>query len=351
MGHQYSGTPVYPSSFQIPDDGDAKNAASVDVALEALGDRTQYLKTQKLSVGTPTVYITSQTITVPAGCRLLHYSMYGGGGGGGAGAAGIATTNIFTSGGGGGGGAILVQGFLFVTPGEQIQLVIGAGGIGGLSSSLPGNSGGNSSIIRVTGSVVLAVAVGGGGGGGGTRTVSGQTKAFAYGMGGPSPRPDPGAEVQAVIPENGEAGEPGVGGMFLNVAAQCGAFGRTFNDVYAIAGPTVSGRGGSSPQGHRGGAIGTNANTPQALYQPGGVGGGGGAGPDFPGQNGGTGGSANSAGVGGAGSGGNHGSGFNDGRGGGGGGGGGCGSGGGGAGGLGGDGAGGKIVLTAYGDF
>jgi hypothetical protein len=43
MGHQYAGAPTYPVSFQIPDDGDAKTAASINVALQALGDRTTQL--------------------------------------------------------------------------------------------------------------------------------------------------------------------------------------------------------------------------------------------------------------------------------------------------------------------
>lgn len=39
----YTPTPVFPVSYVIPDDGDPKTASSVNIALEALGDRTQYL--------------------------------------------------------------------------------------------------------------------------------------------------------------------------------------------------------------------------------------------------------------------------------------------------------------------
>lgn len=43
MPTPYSGTNVYPTSYDIPSDGDARDAASVNVGLEALGDRTTYL--------------------------------------------------------------------------------------------------------------------------------------------------------------------------------------------------------------------------------------------------------------------------------------------------------------------
>jgi len=43
MPSSYSGVNVYPASFQIPSDGDLRNASSVNAGLEALGDRTAYL--------------------------------------------------------------------------------------------------------------------------------------------------------------------------------------------------------------------------------------------------------------------------------------------------------------------
>lgn len=44
MPTPYSGVDNFPTSYNIPSDGDTRNAASVDVALEALGDRTTWLK-------------------------------------------------------------------------------------------------------------------------------------------------------------------------------------------------------------------------------------------------------------------------------------------------------------------
>ncbi len=43
MSSQYAGTAVFPTDFTIPDDGEDRSAASVNVALEALGDRTVFL--------------------------------------------------------------------------------------------------------------------------------------------------------------------------------------------------------------------------------------------------------------------------------------------------------------------
>ena len=48
MGSQYAGNPAsFPVDFTIPDDGDPRNAASVNVAFEALGDRTAWLSTHR----------------------------------------------------------------------------------------------------------------------------------------------------------------------------------------------------------------------------------------------------------------------------------------------------------------
>lgn len=44
MATQYEGKDEFPASFEIPDDNDDLDAASVNVALEALADRTAYLQ-------------------------------------------------------------------------------------------------------------------------------------------------------------------------------------------------------------------------------------------------------------------------------------------------------------------
>lgn len=45
MSSQYAGANLFPLDYSIPADSDARDAASVNVALEALGDRTVFLYT------------------------------------------------------------------------------------------------------------------------------------------------------------------------------------------------------------------------------------------------------------------------------------------------------------------
>lgn len=50
MGTPYTGTDSYPTSYTIPDDGDAVDASAVNVAFEALGDRTESLGLSRASL-------------------------------------------------------------------------------------------------------------------------------------------------------------------------------------------------------------------------------------------------------------------------------------------------------------
>jgi len=43
MSSQYAGDDLFPTDYAIPADSDSRDATSVNVALEALGDRTKYL--------------------------------------------------------------------------------------------------------------------------------------------------------------------------------------------------------------------------------------------------------------------------------------------------------------------
>lgn len=47
MSHTYTGTDTWAASTTLPDDGDSKKAASVNVPFEALMDRTTYLYNRK----------------------------------------------------------------------------------------------------------------------------------------------------------------------------------------------------------------------------------------------------------------------------------------------------------------
>lgn len=97
----------------------------------------------------------STTWTVPTGVYRIWLSMAGAGGGGASGGAG-GTPN---TGGGGGSGGMTYRYPISVFPGDNVSMVIGAGGLGGSNS--PGQAGGMTTVV-VTGTTYSA---GGGGGG------------------------------------------------------------------------------------------------------------------------------------------------------------------------------------------
>jgi hypothetical protein len=99
-------------------------------------------------------------MVVPAGITQVNVSAWGGGGSGG-GASPTATNG--RSGGGGGGGAYATQSNIAVTPGNTLNVVVGAGGA---ASTGNGNPGGNSTITELSGSIFAAGGAGGTGNGG-----------------------------------------------------------------------------------------------------------------------------------------------------------------------------------------
>jgi hypothetical protein len=293
----------YPTSITIPSDGDGPGiqAADVNVAFEALADRTAYLFDHPPNPP----YFESTTITatgsivVPTGATHCFYSGCGGGGGGAGGVQAVGTDRNGT-GGGGGGGALRCTGVLQVVAGETLNIAIGAAGTsgnGGVSNGLAaggGGHGGDTTITRATGSVLLATLKGGRGGAPG----------LYAGAGGPDDTP-------ATVTFNGVStdyyafaagGEP--------VAKSNWRRGVKSLDHTALQSdtPQAGGRGtgartpgtseisgNAGPHGFSGGTGGT-IGTASTTYLGGGPGGGGGAGPYGNGATGGTGGTANAAG-------------------------------------------------------
>jgi hypothetical protein len=99
-----------------------------------------------------TVFTSSDTWTVPYGVESAQVLVVGGGGGGGG--AGVA----LYAGGGGGGGGVVYNASYPLTPGADVTVTVGAGGVGGNGNDA-GDDGGNSVF---DGSIT---AYGGGGGG------------------------------------------------------------------------------------------------------------------------------------------------------------------------------------------
>ncbi|MCP2028220.1 hypothetical protein L1276_003388 [Flavobacterium sp. HSC-32F16] len=105
-------------------------------------------------------FTSSGSMIVPAGVTQISVTAWGGGGSGG----GASPTAINgRSGGGGGGGAYATQANIAVTPGNTLNVVVGAGG--GVSTG-NGNPGGNSTITELSGSIYAAGGAGGNGNGG-----------------------------------------------------------------------------------------------------------------------------------------------------------------------------------------
>jgi hypothetical protein len=139
MSSSDPGNPAsYPATIQIPDDSDPWDASSYAPGLSELADRTANLHALALEFGIQQVFNANGTKIVPPGCDWMMAVMSGGGGGGERGNRG---ENVFGSGtlayvqGGGGAGAPLVVYVFPTTPGNQIDITVGAGGPGGTTSA------------------------------------------------------------------------------------------------------------------------------------------------------------------------------------------------------------------------
>lgn len=264
--------------FTIPDDGDDLSAASVNVALEALADRTQFLaKAMRAAPQRADAFTANGTWTCPANVTEVLLEMWGGGGGGaGASQSGTAAGQSGTGGGGGGGAQKFVT-RVAVTPGTVYAVTIGGGGVGG-----GGSASGDDGADTTFGS--LATARGGGGGRAQATLDSADARAFP---GGRSVRaaslPNYATKFVTIAPTDAQVHPylvapraPGEGGAGVSWAAtnsmgSLGAFDGASSARYA--GGTGGGFGGAN-----------------SGYYGGGPGGGGGAGPGGVGGNGGTGG-------------------------------------------------------------
>ena len=291
MGTPYSPSPVRLEDITLLDDGDVFDAGNLNTPVEAIADGVEYLNKNAFYLASAT-YTSSQSITVPEGATHMFYVGCGGGGGGGGGGP-AAGSDRTCAGGGGGGGALLCVGLLQVTAGEELALTIGAGGAGGAAATI-GSNGGDTTIVRTSGSITLATMMGGEGGAGGTNTntpryLSNNLDAndssgslYVIARGGHPVRRLATSQAEVVrsalnvLPDaTPSKGGDGIGGNYSNPGLRSG---------------------NSSPQGYQGGLRGTTG-VPATTYPGGGGGGGGGGGPYGGGAAGGNGGAANSSGA------------------------------------------------------
>jgi ubiquitin-activating enzyme E1-like protein len=282
-------------AFQIPSDGDTRNASSVNVALEALANRSQLLATLLRSVGfTVTTFTVSGTYTTGPGARFVIGIGCGGGGGGG-GSSFENAVNSFAGGGAGGGGGQLSVQFGVVTGNTAYTVAIGAGGLGGAGAVINGTQGQSGTAGGDTnfGFGPLMSFVGGGGGQGGGSASTSNWGGFSFG-GSPvvhqsiATGGNPNGYV--VFPSSAVATgtpivlPPGNGGWGL--INNYGSF------------PPLIVNGVDAITGGLGGAAGPSDGTDAGSYKGGGRGGGGGGGGAGPGAQGGAGGNAASSGSG-----------------------------------------------------
>ncbi len=145
-------------------------------------------------------FISSGTFTVPEGVTVIAVEMWGGGGGGGKSGTALLGLECFCTlagaAGGGGGAGGYTRGFISVTPGQTLQITVGAAGSGGTAIT-SGSDGGDSRISDADGTVLLSA----GGGKLGARGGSGGGSPGAGGAGG--------AGDQSAAYLNGDSGEAG----------------------------------------------------------------------------------------------------------------------------------------------
>lgn len=284
MSFQYAGNPAsYPIDYTVPDDGNAENATSVNVAFEALGDRTAYLHaTTSPLVDTLTAAAGTWTCP-PTVTQILVDAVGGGGGGGGGGAGGNTATTTCSGGGGGGGGARRSRRAIAVTPGVVYAYTVGAGGAAGTAPAFllsPGTAGGDGGDSTFNGVVVARGAQGGYAASAQLVTTAGK---YAFVPGGTDVRMA--GYVSAGARNRLDSGDPEM--SISHHGGQGGAG--------SVAIGQFASEGGGSPDGFAGGALGAPGAT-SGSFKGGGGGGGGGAGGFGAGGAGGAGGAANSAG-------------------------------------------------------
>lgn len=264
--------------FDIPSDGDAPTAASVNVALESLADRTQFLAL--LARMQSKAWTADTTWAAPANVVAIGFLVgCGGGGAGGDGGVGSTAASFAAAGGAGGGGSIERMIPVVLVGGTTYTIDIGAAG-SGMADSFWANNGADTTFTDGTTTYRFE---GGHGGAAGPAAVDTATLA-SVSMGGPT--------TQTVLEATSYAltfATATVGALLPLVPS---AFSRGGAGITKNAG-TTSGNsfaGCNSPQGNVGGAGAASGTTSGGTRIGGGGGGGGGAGPYAAGGAGGAGG-------------------------------------------------------------
>jgi hypothetical protein len=165
--------------------------------------------TVQISAGVPNLQVfgANGTFTVPTNVTRIMVEMWGaGGGGGGVGGSGNGGANFGGNAGGGGGGGY-GKANISVTPGNNLTVTVGSGGIGGIAGAsggpgFAGTSGSAGSAGGTTSVASVSATGGGGGGGGGGGSAGGSSGSF----GNPGNGGDPGTSTAAIRLEGFQGG-------------------------------------------------------------------------------------------------------------------------------------------------
>lgn len=186
-----------------------------------------------------------QTWTVPAGVEAIFVKAWGAGGGGGGG--GYNERNGFGKDGGDGGSGGFAQTTLDVSPGEDLNIIVGGGGAAGRSD-----------LFKVNNNIIISpeefdIRIGAGGGGGGFSAVYKDSAPLIIAAGGGGG--GGGDSSNTLYNEDGGAGGPGGGSVGIN-GENGGGYGGT-----QLAGGSAQGEGsptaGFSLAGGQGGHLGS----------------------------------------------------------------------------------------------
>lgn len=253
--------------FQLPDDGEAGTAQSIEASIQAIADRTQFswaTMVGLLSGGLVHVdaFLADGTWTRPPGVNLALLFACGGGGGGAEGGSPASTNNYRACGGAGGGGAQakfqLVSGLTDPT----YAVVIGPGGA--VQNSGNGSQGYDGSATTF-GSIATFSGGGAGGGTGTGASSSGANNTVSFGG---SPVAGTGQPLQ----------DNKLGAYATNSSPFIRDYPSGGGSSFSYSLGSVPYGGGNNPiGGFAGGGVGTNGSDNTGLG--GGSGGGGGAGP------------------------------------------------------------------------
>lgn len=264
--------------FQLPDDGEAGTAQSIETAIQALADRSQFTWVEMLGLlGSGLVHVDTfladGTWTRGPGVTMALLYGCGGGGGGGEGGSPASTNNYRACGGAGGGGALATLQLVTGLNADSYPVTIGPGGA--VQNSGNGSQGFGGSPTTFGSLATFAGAQQGGGNGAGASS-GGAANAVSFG----------GASVA------------GTGQQLQDISL--GAYAaiqyQFIRDYLAGGGSSFSYSGGSVPYGGSSNPIGgfggggTGSNGSDNTGLGGGSGGGGGAGPFGNGANAGSGG-------------------------------------------------------------